>query len=143
MVAPDNLLGWPIRRPRIGLRAIGLRQRIMALFVAAALGAGSAAALPGAQQAMRAFEIAALIAIAIALAAFVLRPMMGRTKLTPAIGAAQQAQAPGAIAIESHIDLAQVDGKVKASSLKKVADVVRTHTDESSQILKSWIREAS
>jgi flagellar M-ring protein FliF len=113
--------------------------------VAGESASASALAIRG-PQAMRAFEIAGLLAVAIALAAFVLRPMMGRPKAAPAIapgGAPQTAQSSIGLAIESHIDLAQVDGKVKASSLKKVADVVRTHTDESSQILKTWIREAS
>lgn len=44
--------------------------------------------------------------------------------------------------IERRIDLAQVEGQVKASSLRKVADLVKTHADESSGIVKSWIREA-
>lgn len=102
---------------------------------------------------MRGAEIGALALVALALVIFVLRPMM-------AGGAASQAGAPAIREIagnptqsalpapsvgglENLIDLAQVDGKVKASSLKRVAEVVKAHSDESAGILKSWIRQAS
>ena len=40
-----------------------------------------------------------------------------------------------------HIDLARIEGQVKASSIKKVADFVDKHPDESSAILRTWVQE--
>ena len=64
--------------------------------------------------------------------------------VTALIGAnaAQVLPAPNR-AFEEKIDLARVEGQVKASSLNKVSEVVRGHTDESAGILKGWIRQAS
>jgi flagellar M-ring protein FliF len=104
---------------------------------------------------MRAGEVAALALVALAFIVFVLRPLMttaAPTQLPAPQQAArelaanpQQAALPATTggALENLIDLAQVDGKVKASSLKRVAEVVKAHSDESAGILKSWIRQAS
>ena len=102
---------------------------------------------------MRGAEIGSLALIALALVVFVLRPLMaGAPASSPAPSAATALDAapaqtalpsPAAGQLDAKIDLAQVEGQVKASSLKKVAEVVKSHTDESSFILKSWIREAS
>lgn len=101
---------------------------------------------------MRGAEIVALALVALALIIFVLRPMLSpalsptspqpvREIASAAAQAALPAPTPGGL--ENLIDLAQVDGKVKASSLKRVAEVVKAHSDESAGILKSWIRQAS
>jgi flagellar M-ring protein FliF len=100
---------------------------------------------------MRATELAALALVALSIIFFILRPMINARAPAPAaalrepIGAVAPAArpAPAAGALENLIDLAQVDGKVKASSLKRVSEVVKAHKDESAGILKSWIREAS
>ena len=105
---------------------------------------------------MRAIEIGALALVAFVFIVFVLRPMLsGAAGATPAIADALRhpeigrsianasLPAPAPSGLETLIDLAQVDGKVKASSLKRVADVVKAHSDESAGILKSWIRQAS
>lgn len=101
---------------------------------------------------MRGAEIGALALVALALIIFVLRPMLSpASSPAPASTARELASvsAQGALpppssgGLENLIDLAQVDGKVKASSLKRVAEVVKTHSDESAGILKSWIRQAS
>lgn len=105
---------------------------------------------------MRAAEIGALALVALAFIVFVLRPILsGAPTETAAVslpaarrdiaaGAAPAAlPSPAAGGLENLIDLAQVDGKVKASSLKRVAEVVKAHSDESAGILKSWIRQAS
>lgn len=102
---------------------------------------------------MRGAEIGALALVGLALIVFVLRPMMSgaaapRTS-AQAAGEFAAHPLPGALpppssgGLENLIDLAQVDGKVKASSLKRVAEVVKAHSDESAGILKSWIRQAS
>lgn len=105
---------------------------------------------------MRAIEIGALALVAFVFIVFVLRPMLsGAPGAAPALAAPMRnpeiarsaanasLPAPAPSGLETLIDLAQVDGKVKASSLKRVADVVKAHSDESAGILKSWIRQAS
>lgn len=108
------------------------------------------------ERLMRAAEIGALALVALAFIVFVLRPILSGAPAAPAgvtaaaerrelaAGAPQHAlPAPATGGLENLIDLAQVDGKVKASSLKRVAEVVKAHSDESAGILKSWIRQAS
>ncbi len=107
-------------------------------------------------QIMRGAEIGSIALVALALIIFVLRPLLTpSTAATPALAQSapmrelQAGAAPAALptpqtsGLENLIDLAQVDGKVKASSLKRVAEVVKSHSDESAGILKSWIRQAS
>lgn len=126
----------------------------------------SSAAAPGATAAaaisqpidsaliMRGAELLGLALVAIALIFFVLRPLLAAAPAPAGVAAPRElsATAPqGALpapqassaGLENLIDLAQVDGKVKASSLKRVAEVVKAHSDESATILKSWIRQAS
>jgi len=109
---------------------------------------------------MRIAELGALVIIAIALVWFVLRPMLagGARATTPApvsqtaIAAPSAANAaesaalqlqPEPSAIDQHIDLAQVQGQVRASSINKVSEIVKAHADESAGLLRSWMREAS
>ncbi len=40
------------------------------------------------------------------------------------------------------IDIARIEGQVKMSSVKKVADFVEKHPDESVSIIRSWLHEA-
>jgi flagellar M-ring protein FliF len=40
------------------------------------------------------------------------------------------------------IDIAQIQGRVRASSVKKVAEVVDKHPDESVQIIRGWLNNA-
>lgn len=44
-------------------------------------------------------------------------------------------------AIEAGIDLARVSGQVRASSIKKIAEVVKAHPEESVAIIRSWMTE--
>jgi flagellar M-ring protein FliF len=117
----------------------------------AAAGSTASPAVPlRADQVIRAAEIAALGLVAFAIGFFVLRPL-----LTPQAPVASVASGPESLlapagqtalpspGAESLIDLAQVDGKVRASSVKRVAEVVKSHTDESAGILKNWIRQTS
>ena len=55
-------------------------------------------------------------------------------------GAAPSAAAPEAPR-DDGIDIAKIDGQVRASSIKKVAGVVNSHPDESLSILRSWMSE--
>lgn len=42
---------------------------------------------------------------------------------------------------EDSIDIEKIDGQVKASSLKKVANIVESHPEESISILRTWLHE--
>lgn len=44
-------------------------------------------------------------------------------------------------AVEMMIDIAQVEGKVKESSVQKVGELVINHPDETMSILRSWLHE--
>lgn len=101
---------------------------------------------------MRAAEVGALALVALALITFVLRPMISNSSAQASSTSVRELAsqspldalpAPSPSSLENLIDLAQVDGKVKASSLKRVSEVVKSHSDESAAILKSWIRQAS
>jgi flagellar M-ring protein FliF len=41
----------------------------------------------------------------------------------------------------SRIDIARIEGQVKASSVKQVSDFVERHPEESVSILRSWLHE--
>jgi flagellar M-ring protein FliF len=43
--------------------------------------------------------------------------------------------------MEQRIDIARIEGQVKASSIKKVADFVDSHPEESTAILRAWMHE--
>ncbi len=132
---------------------------------AAPLPAAAAAAPSQFAQAdiMRFAELAALAIIALALVWFVLRPMITGNNspvrtATPApqgaiaapVATTSNGSANAAVAlqaepsaIDQHIDLAQVQGQVRASSINKVSEIVKAHADESAGLLRSWMREAS
>jgi flagellar M-ring protein FliF len=50
-------------------------------------------------------------------------------------------QLPAPTEMDQRIDIARIDGQVKASSIKKVADFVEKYPDESTSILRSWVHE--
>jgi flagellar M-ring protein FliF len=54
---------------------------------------------------------------------------------------AQIAGPAGPSEMEQRLDIARIEGQVKASSVKKVADFVEKHPDESTAILRSWVHE--
>jgi flagellar M-ring protein FliF len=43
--------------------------------------------------------------------------------------------------MDQRLDIARIEGQVKASSIKKVADFVDSHPEESTAILRSWVHE--
>ena len=45
--------------------------------------------------------------------------------------------------IEQKIDIARIEGQVKASSIKRVADFVDKHPEESVSILRTWLHESA
>lgn len=59
-----------------------------------------------------------------------------------------QAGEPMAIAgptsdIDQRIDIAKIEGQVKASSIKRVSEFVEKHPDESVAILRNWLHESN
>ncbi|MEX0839306.1 MAG: flagellar basal-body MS-ring/collar protein FliF [Parvibaculum sp.] len=116
---------------------------------------------------MRIVEMAVLAILAIIAMLFVFRPLM--TRLGTAPGRISSAIAlPGsggaaALAMASEdddalaaalappdqtnenmmIDIAQVAGKVKQSSVRKIGELVTGHPDESISILRSWLHEGA
>jgi flagellar M-ring protein FliF len=51
-------------------------------------------------------------------------------------------QLAGPSDMEHRLDIARIEGQVKASSVKKVADFVDSHPEESVSILRSWVHES-
>jgi flagellar M-ring protein FliF len=111
---------------------------------------------------MRGVELAVLLITGLLLIFFVLRPLMksasGGGAGVPALAGAGGVQVPvtslqttvvggpmgqlgGPSEMEQRLDIARIEGQVKASSVKKVADFVEKHPDESASILRSWVHE--
>ena len=72
--------------------------------------------------------------------------MYSATPVTPLqttimAGGAPMAQLAGPSDMEQRLDIARIEGQVKASSVKKVADFVEKHPEESTSILRSWVHE--
>ena len=45
--------------------------------------------------------------------------------------------------LEERIDIARIEGQVKASSVKRVSEFVEKHPDESVSIIRNWLHESS
>ena len=113
---------------------------------------------------MRGIELLVLLITGVLLIFFVLRPLLktatggaqpqlagpGGMPVTPlqttmmTAGGGQMAQLTGPggpTEMEQRLDIARIEGQVKASSVKKVADFVEKHPDESTSILRSWVHE--
>ena len=115
---------------------------------------------------MRGVELLVLLITGLLLIFFVLRPLLksaggggggplqlagtgaggpgGVTSLQTTImggagGVMPQLAAPSEM--DQRLDIARIEGQVKASSVKKVADFVEKHPDESTSILRSWVHE--
>ena len=115
---------------------------------------------------MRGVELLVLLITGVLLIFFVLRPLLktatggsGPMQLAGATGGGsgsvtslqtstvmgaggmmQQLAGPPS-EMEQRLDIARIEGQVKASSVKKVADFVEKHPDESTTILRSWVHE--
>ncbi|GAA0618617.1 flagellar basal-body MS-ring/collar protein FliF [Brevundimonas kwangchunensis] len=113
---------------------------------------------------MRGVELLVLLITGVLLIFFVLRPLL---KTAAGGGAAGQPQLAGAGGVpvtslqttvvggapgmagqlggpsemDQRLDIARIEGQVKASSVKKVADFVEKHPEESTSILRSWVHE--
>jgi len=120
---------------------------------------------------MRAAELAVLLVMAILMIFFIVKPMLSPGKggggeaagmlpapatrvaatadgqplqlaVDPVTGQlALPAPMPGAADLEQKIDIARIEGQVKASSVKRVAEFVERHPEESVAILRNWLHE--
>jgi flagellar M-ring protein FliF len=69
-------------------------------------------------------------------------PQVTQIQTMPAgMGGGAVAQLTGPSEMEQRLDIARIEGQVKASSVKKVADFVEKHPEESTSILRSWVHE--
>lgn len=111
---------------------------------AAGTSATATAAPDNSDAILRAGEFAAFGAIIIALIVFVLRPLLTAPKTaapsTAALGAPARATALASPALPAP---GAADPAAAATSLRRVADIVKSNADESAGILKDWIRKAS
>ncbi|MCX7589084.1 flagellar basal-body MS-ring/collar protein FliF [Phenylobacterium sp. 58.2.17] len=120
---------------------------------------------------MRAVELGILGLVAVLLIFFVVRPMLKPSKggagmpalaggapvtrlVTTADGQPLQIQVDPATGqplalpgpgneLEQRIDIARIEGQVKASSVKRVSEFVETHPEESVSLLRSWLHETT
>ncbi len=114
---------------------------------------------------MRGLELLILGVVAILMVFFVVRPLLKSAggpsvlSLSPGTSALSGGPAPlgligsasgdstglipsAATEMEQRIDIARIEGQVKASSVKKVADFVDKHPEESISILRGWLHES-
>ena len=118
----------------------------------------------------RIVELAALTLIGILGLMFVVRPMVSRllSAARPSAPAGQLALPPGAAlagpdgavaqlppgvepgmlpqpksGIEAMIDIARVEGQVKASSVKKIGEIIEKHPDEAVAIVRNWLYQTT
>jgi flagellar M-ring protein FliF len=110
---------------------------------------------------MRGIELLVLLITGLLLIFFVLRPLLKtasggggvpalagpggspavlQTSLAGGQGG-DVAQLTGPSEMEKRLDMARVEGQVKASSVKMVADFVEKNPDESTAILRNWVHE--
>jgi flagellar M-ring protein FliF len=50
---------------------------------------------------------------------------------------------PPSSAVQSMIDISQVEGQVKESSVRKVGEIVSKHPDETVAIVRQWLHESA
>jgi len=66
----------------------------------------------------------------------------GQIAYDPETGEARALPAPGTSDIDQRIDMARIEGQVRVSSVKSVAEFVQKHPEESVSILRTWLHEA-
>jgi flagellar M-ring protein FliF len=107
---------------------------------------------------MRLAEVGAMLiaALALALIFFVLRPLIPGLLRGPraagAAGAAALAGPDGTVALpgpalvtahDAEIETARLQGEARAAAVKKVAELVEQHPDESAEIIRGWLNNAA
>ena len=119
---------------------------------------------------MRAAEVAVMAIVAVLMMLFIVRPLLkgamggggpmtmlpGATRLVtnadgqqmqiavdPATGQPLALPGPGNADLEQKIDIARIEGQVKASSVKRVSEFVDKHPEESVSIIRTWLHESA
>jgi flagellar M-ring protein FliF len=116
---------------------------------------------------MRAAELGVLVLVALLMMFFIVRPLlrgaMGGGGRLPALTGpgvtqvvtsadgqpmqigpdGQYAMLPAPGQLEQKIDIARIEGQVKASSIKRVSEFVEKHPEESVSILRGWLHETT
>jgi flagellar M-ring protein FliF len=120
---------------------------------------------------MRAVELAIMVVVAVLIIFFVVRPLLKAGPagglpmvMAPGAGGARPATGPDgqplhvmvdpatgqplqitaqSNEIEQKIDIARIEGQVKASSVKRVSEFVDKHPEESVSILRSWLHDTA
>jgi flagellar M-ring protein FliF len=116
---------------------------------------------------MRAAELGVLAIVAILMMLFIVRPLLrgavgggvralpGATMavgpngqplqvtVDPVTGETLALPPPGNADLEQKIDIARIEGQVKASSVKRVSEFVERHPDESVAIIRTWLHESA
>ncbi len=125
------------------------------------VGLGSAAGSPllnfDKNDLMRGAELVVLLVMAGLVVFFVVRPLLstaGSGAPAPMLlasgagGALQSSMSggdslslPGPGDVDQRIDIARIEGQVKASSVKRVSEFVDNHPDQSVSILRTWLHE--
>jgi flagellar M-ring protein FliF len=62
--------------------------------------------------------------------------------IDPATGQQMALPGPGGD-LEQKIDIARIEGQVKASSVKRVSEFVDKHPEESVSIIRTWLHESA
>jgi flagellar M-ring protein FliF len=119
---------------------------------------------------MRAAELGVLVLVALLMMMFIVRPLLkgamsgGGVPAMAALGGPQVTQIamspdgqpmqiasqgganlalPGPGELDQKIDIARIEGQVKASSVRRVSEFVDKHPEESVSILRGWLHETS
>jgi len=122
---------------------------------------------------MRSAEVVVMAIVAILMMLFIVRPLLkgavggggpmamltggpGATRLVtnadgqqvqiavdPATGQQMALPGPGNADLEQKIHIARIEGQVKASSVKRVAEFVDSHPEESVSIIRTWLHESA
>ena len=120
---------------------------------------------------MRAAEVAVMAIVAILMMLFIVRPLLrgamggggggpmamlgGATRMITTPDGQQMQIAvdpvtgqsllpgPGGADLDQKIDIARIEGQVKASSVKRVSEFVEKHPEESVSIIRTWLHESA
>jgi flagellar M-ring protein FliF len=109
---------------------------------------------------MRGVELLVLLVTGLLLIFFVLRPLLKTANTTGVPAFAGGGSGGSSVAhlqtvmvdgvpqlvgpvsdMDQRLDIARIEGQVKASSVKKVAEFVQNHPDESTAILRGWLHD--
>jgi flagellar M-ring protein FliF len=66
-----------------------------------------------------------------------------QVQVDPTTGQALALPGPGMSDMEQRIDIARIEGQVKASSVKRVAEFVDNHPEESVSLLRTWLHDTA